>query len=87
MNSRNINNLIKGKIDFRITKYYKEYSTEGFTPYKALLVDEKNNYRLYVEIIGTKCKKFKDIKGYYFNEKLKDNSKVIVYYINVIEVL
>ena len=85
MKSRNINNLIKGKIDYRITKYYKEYSPERFVPHKALIVDEKDNFRLYVEVIGTKCKKFKDIKGYYVKDKLKDNSKVIVYFINILE--
>lgn len=87
MNSRNINKLIQGKIDFKVDKYYKGYSIDDFKPHKALIIDEKDNYRLYVDIIGTKTKKAKEIKGYHYNDKPKDNAKVIVYYINVLEIL
>ena len=87
MKSKNINNLIKGKIDYRVVKYHKGYNPDTFEPHKALIVDENNNFRLYVDIIATKYKKRKDIKGYYFTNKPKENSKVIVYYINIIEVL
>lgn len=87
MNSKNINKLIKGKIDFGVSKYYKGYSTDDFKPYKLLILDEKDNYRLFVEIVGSKTKKGKEVKGYYFNEKPKDNAKVIVNYINILEIL
>ena len=87
MHSRNINNLIKGKLDFRLTKYYKEFNIDDFKPHKALIIDEKDNFKLYVEVIAAKVKKKKDIKGYYFTNKPKDNTKVIIYYLNVLEIL
>lgn len=86
MNSRNINKLIKGKLDFRVIKYYKHFNADNFIPHNALIVDEKDNFRLYVKVIATKVKKRKDIKGYHFVTKPKDNTKVIVYYLNVLEV-
>nr|MCR4581029.1 hypothetical protein [Bacilli bacterium] len=71
MHSRNINNLIKGKIDYRITKYSKYYNPDNFTPHKALIVDEKDNFRIYVEVIES-IKMNKNMKT------LKEQKKMLI---------
>jgi len=84
-NDEIINNMINGSINFKANKYYKD-SESKFNHYKALIMDNDNNYRLYVEFTNSEIKQYKDIKNIYTINNLNDNDKVVVTYFNILEI-
>ena len=81
-----INDIINEKRDYVVSKYHEEYSDiSNFKEYKALILDEEDNIKLFIEYTNREVKKYKDVKNVCKIENLKDNDKVMVTYFNVLE--
>ena len=86
--NKQIKEILDGKINYRVGEYYtgniedKEYKKGEYT---SLIVDEEENFIMFIEYTKREVKLYKDVKKYYKNNKLKDNDKVVVYYFNILE--
>ena len=54
--------------------------------FKALLVDEDENFRLYIRFLDSEVKKYKEIKNIINDEKLKDEDEVVLRYFEILEI-
>lgn len=85
----NIEKILNGKIDFRVINWYPEYSgPEKYKPkeYQALIVDQENNFKMFVEFTHEEVKFYKDIKNVYKRNDLKDNDKLIIKHFKILEI-
>lgn len=88
MNSENIKNIESGKVNFKAVKWYPEHSENcTYKPkeYRALIVDEEDNFKFFVEYEREDVKLYKDIKDVYKIKNFKDDSKVILIYFKILE--
>ncbi len=86
--SETINNILTGKVDFRITKWYPEHSSNRiYKPkeYQALIVDEEDNFKMFVEFTYEETKLYKEIKDIYKREDLEDNDQLIITHFKILE--
>ena len=85
-----IKELVDGKRDYVVLKWYKSYGKDKrvYKPeeYRALVKDEKGKYRLYVEYTFSEIKKYKDIKNECKIDEFKDNDKIILLHLKILEV-
>lgn len=84
-----IKNIINKNINFDVKKCYSEYlQDKKFEPneYQALLVDEEENFKIFIEITERKTMHYKDIKKLYNLKNLKDDDKVVVTYFKILEI-
>lgn len=79
----------EGKRDFRAIDWYPEYSRNNkkykSKEYQALIVDEDDNFKMFVEFTYEEVKYYKDIKHVYKRDDLKDEDKLIVIHFKVLE--
>lgn len=82
-----IEDILDGKRNFRVIEWYEGYEEEKYKPkeYQALLVDEEDNIKVFVEFTYDEAKTYKDIKRLYKNDLLKDEDKIIVKYFKILE--
>jgi uncharacterized protein YhfF len=83
-----LRNILNGKVNFKVSNWYSEYDgNKKYNPkeYQALIVDENNNFKLFVEFTHRDLKTYKDIKKVYLKEGLNDDDKVIVNYFKILE--
>lgn len=88
-NDEAIKNIINGKRNFKVTEWYPEYSgDEKFKSkeYQALIVDNEDNFKMFVEFTKREVKKYEDIKDVCTIENLKGDDKVIVTYFKILEI-
>lgn len=83
-----IKQIVDGKRNFVITKYYGGFREENKTyapkEYQALVYDENGDYKLLVEYTHTEIKPYEEVKEY-CNEEFKDDEKVILLYLKILE--
>lgn len=80
--------VINKEIDFKIMKWYSEYSgNKTYKPkeYQALIVDEEYNFIMLVEFTYEELKLYKDIKSIYKRDDFKDEDKVIISHFKILE--
>ena len=78
--------IINKKRNYVVSKYYEDnLDTSNFTKFKALILDEEDNSKLFIEYANREVKEYKDVKNVCKIENLKDNDKVIVTYFNILE--
>jgi uncharacterized protein YhfF len=83
-----LRNILNGKVNFKVSNWYSEYDgNKKYNPkeYQALIVDENNNFKLFVEFTHRDLKTYKDIKKFYVKQELNDDDKVIATYFKIIE--
>ncbi len=85
-----IKELIDGKRDYVVIKWYKHFGKETkiYKPkeYRALVRDEKGKYRMYIEYTFAEVKRYKDIKDECKIDEFKDNDKIILLHLKILEV-
>ena len=84
-----IKDILDGKRNFNVIDWYPEYTgDEKYKPceFRALIVDEEDNFKMFVEYTKSEAKYYKDIKEIYLNDKLIDDNKVILQYFKVLEI-
>lgn len=84
-----IEDILNGKRNFSVIDWYPEYTgDEKYKPheFRALIVDEEDNFKMFIEYTKREVKFYKDIKEIYSNDKLKDDDKVILRYFKVLEI-
>ena len=82
-----VKDVLSGKKDFCISKWYPDFSERVFKPgeYQCLVVDENNDFKLFIEFTKEEVKEFKEVKDQCKNSNYKDNDKVIVNHFIVLE--
>ena len=81
-----VNAIINKKRNYVVSKYYEEnLDASNFKKIKALIRDEEDNIKLFIEYTNREVKEYKDVKNVCKIENLKDNDKVMVTYFNVLE--
>ena len=81
-----INDIINEKRDYVVSKYYEEYSDiSDFKKIKALIRDEEDNIKLFIEYTNREIKEYKDVKNTCKIENLQDDDKVVITYFNILE--
>ena len=83
-----IKQILDGKRNFIVRKSYYNIDDERpkFNKYKALILDEEDNFIMEVEFIKEKLAFYKDIKSFFFNKEFNDDTLLILQYFNIIEV-
>lgn len=86
-NEETLNNIISGKRDFRVISWYENHICKKYKPkeYQALIVDEEDNFKMFVEFTYEEEKYYKDIKKVCKSNDLKDNDKVILIHFKILE--
>lgn len=85
--SEYINDYIAGKYSFDHKKYILDSQIIKKEDNKtALIVDENENFRLYIRFLDSEVKKYKDIKHIVNDDKFNDDDKVILRYFEIIEI-
>ena len=87
-NDETINNFITGKQDFRINRYYERFECKKYkeNEYRALIVDEEDNFKLFIEFTYDEIKTYKEVKTFYRSDKYEDNDKIVVTYFKILEI-
>lgn len=84
-----INDILTGKRDFRAIDWYPECreNNKRYKPkeYQALIVDQEDNFKMFVEFTYKEVKYYKDIKNVYKREDLNDDDKIIVFHFKILE--
>lgn len=84
-----LNKVLNGERNFRVIDWYQRFKEpKTFKPkeYQALIVDKKDNFRMFIEFTHEEVKPYKDIKKLYRNTNLKDDDKLIVVYFKILEI-
>lgn len=86
--SKQIEEFKNGVIDFTIRKscngdYIEEQYKKG--DYRALFVDEGNDYKLFVEFTHRETKKYEKIKEKVSSNKFKDEDLLVLTYFKILE--
>lgn len=84
-----IKNIMAGKQNFRVLKWYPEYLGDkeyNEKAYQALIVDKDDNFKIFVEFTKRQVKKYKEVKDIYSNGNLKENDKLIIMYFKILKV-
>ena len=84
-----INDIKNNNRDFVIYDWYPEYSeNKKYKPheYRALIVNENDDFKLFIEYTKTEIKTYKDIKDIIKDTKYKDDDKIILKYFKVLEI-
>ena len=85
--TKEINAILKGK-NYLIKEYldfYKETTKYAKGEYQALIVDEEDNFKLFIEFTHEIVQTYYSVKDVYHNDKLKDNDKILIRYFKVLE--
>ena len=85
-----IRDFLTGKRNFiviipdniNIYDQYKDYPNHNK---KELVVDKKDNFKIFIEYTHQEIKTYQEIKNVYINEKLDDNTKIVVEYFKILE--
>lgn len=87
LNDDILNNIINGKINFTICKWYKIYreTTYNKEECQRLITDYNYNFKLFIEYTHDEVKLYKDIKDLYPMNNINDSDKVIVEYFKILE--
>lgn len=80
-----INDILNNKRDYVVSKYNEYFKNIKFEKYTALILDEEDNIKLFIEYINREIKEYNDVKDICKIEGLKDNDKVVVTYFYIIE--
>ena len=79
----------ENKIDFVICKRYGPFDDEvkKYQPkeYRALVKDENGDFKLFVEYTYAEPKLYKEVKDKYQREEFKDDDKIVVLHLKVLE--
>ncbi len=84
----NLEKKLNGECDFRVIKWYPEYKEpRTYKPgeYRALLTDEEDNFKMFVEFTQEEVKLYKDIKKVCQKKDINDNDKVILVHFKILE--
>lgn len=90
-NDKTIDDILSGKKtcfvivsdNINIYKKYEEFSNHDR---KELIVDNDDNFKIFIEYTHCEIKTYKEIKNNYINEKLKDDDKVVVDYFRILQI-
>lgn len=79
--------IMSGERNFRVIEWYPECTIKTYKPkeYQALIVDNEDNFKMYVEFTHEEVKLYKDIKSICKSDELKVDDKVIVSYFKILE--
>ena len=80
-----INDILNNKRDYVVSKYNEYFKNIKFEKYTALILDEEDNIKLFMEYINREIKEYKDVKDICKIEDLQDNDKVVITYFNILE--
>ena len=85
--NKEINSFIKGKnyLIYEYLDFYKENKVYNKGEYQALIVDEDDNFRIFIEFTHENIQNYYSVRKVYRNDKLKDNDKVLVRYFKILE--
>ncbi len=85
--NKEINSIIKGKnyLVYEYLDFYKENKTYQKGEYQALITDEEDNFKLFIEFTHENVQNYYTVKKVYHNSKLKDNDKILIRYFKVLE--
>lgn len=84
----NLEKMLNGERDFRVIKWYPEYDEpRTYSPgeYQALISDEEESFKMFVEFTHEEIKTFKDIKETCQKNDLEDDDKVILVHFKILE--
>lgn len=87
-NDFTLNKVLNGERDFRIIDWYSGYrGPKTYRPkeYQALIVDQEDNFRMFVEFTYEEIKFYKDIKKVCKDRFYKDDDKLIVIHFKILE--
>lgn len=85
--NKEINAILKGK-NFEVYEYfdfYEENKKFAKGEYQALIVDDEDNFKLFIEFTHENIQNYYTVKKVYHNDKLKDNDKVLIRYFKILE--
>lgn len=87
LNNEILNNILNGKINFIIYKWYSGYKENKYKKkeYQCLITDKDYNFKLFIEYSYDELKLYKDIKDLYPMDNVNESDKVIIRYFNIIE--
>lgn len=88
LSNEKMEDILNKKIDFLVYHYNEEFSKdEDYKPgeHRSLLADDNGDIKLLVEYTKARIKEYKDIKNLYTIKEAKDNEKVVVETIRIIE--
>ena len=80
--------ILNGKRNFRVINQYPQYAGDKtFKPkeYQALITDQEDNFKMFVEFTHEEVKHYRDIKNLYKNNDLKDDDLVILCHFKILE--
>ena len=82
-----IKNIENGKRNFKVIHYIKGYKPKIYKngEFKALITNEKGDFKFFVEFTHEEIKNVKEIRKVYKNKSISDNDKVIVCYFKILE--
>lgn len=85
---KTLKQILSGKRNFRLIPWYPEHEERKFGPkeYQALIVDQDNNFRMFVEFTHEEVKTYQEIKRIYQNDEAKDDDKFIASYFKILEI-
>lgn len=84
---KSLNDFISRKRNFTVRKWYDGFTNKKYNhDYYALLTDEEDNIKMYVEFTKRVEAIYEDIKHIYKDERFKDEDKVILSYFKIIEI-
>ena len=85
--NKEINLILKGKnyLIYEYLELYKENKIYNKGEYQALIVDEEDNFKLFIEFTHENIQSYYSVKNVYHNDKLNDTDKVLVRYFKVLE--
>ena len=85
--NKEISSILKGRdyIIYEYLDFYKENREYSKGEYQALIVDEEDNFRIFIEFTKESVQSYYSVKNVYQNSKLKDNDKVLIRYFKVLE--
>lgn len=83
-----LKDILNGKRNFRVINWYPQYvGDKTFKPkeYQALITDQEDNFKMFVEFTHEEVKHYRDIKNLYKNNDLKDDDLVILCHFKILE--
>lgn len=89
LDNRQINDIIKGKCSFfaiKKNKHNKDIKKYAKGELQYLIVDDKYNFRLFIEYVEKKKQKYQEVKKQVKVLKTKDTDEVMVYYFKILEI-
>lgn len=86
LNHDDLEQIINNNRKYLISKWYPEYKPINKSKKdKSLIIDEDNNFIMFIEYTKEEIKEYREIKDIYQSNEYKDTDKVIVSYIKILE--